>query len=170
MYDVEIVAQGGVALTRDEFRPLLQSVLADRFKLKARLETREMPAYALVVGKKGSKLKVSPPDAEVTRSFKYDRYPNYHPIISKITAKGLADYISQNASLDLPVVDQTGLTEAYVLDLTYSPEARIRSSGGNPDMISIFTAVQEQLGLELVRRNVPFEMLVIDHVEKPSAN
>lgn len=170
MYDVEIIAQGGLALTRDEFRPLVQSVLVDRFKLRAHRETRQTQAYALVVGKNGSKLKVSPPDSQVTRNVSNDRSPNYHSVISRITANELAGYISQNAFLDLPVVDQTGLTGTYALDLTYSPENRIRSSGYNPDMISIFTAVKDQLGLELVRRNVPFEMLVIDQVEKPSQN
>ena len=85
------------------------------------------------------------------------------------TMEGLVEQIS-NAFLDRPVVDKTGLTGTYDIRLTYTPENWM-SRGPEPDLdVSIFTAVQEQLGLRLVQQKANVEILVVDHVENPSEN
>jgi uncharacterized protein (TIGR03435 family) len=82
--------------------------------------------------------------------------------------EGLVKEISNAAFLDRPVLDKTGLTGTYDIRLTYTPENRM-SRGPEPDLdVSIFTAVQEQLGLRLVQQKADVEILVVDHVEKPS--
>ncbi len=167
MYDVEILAGGERALTRDEFRPLVQSVLADRFKLEAHSEARPTSVYALVVGKDGPKFKESAPDATPTRELINDGH-NSGALVRKSTLADLASQISSNADLDRPVVDATGLTGYYDIRLVYSSQYRITPD--TPTAIDIFTAVEKQLGLKLEARTLPFDVLVIDHIEKPSQN
>jgi uncharacterized protein (TIGR03435 family) len=75
-----------------------------------------------------------------------------------------------NSFLDRPVVDKTGLTGTYEINLTYTPATRANLSEPDLSDISIFTAVQEQLGLKLEPQKGTVEVLVVDHVEKPSVN
>lgn len=166
-YDVVAKAEGDAIPTVAEMRVLLQSLLADRFHLKVHRETREMPVYALVLGKNAPKLKPSAPDAGPGGNLHVvDR--NYEYTVPKATMSDILDGIA-NSFLDRPVVDQTGLTGTYDLKLVYTPDLR---SNREPDPadISIFTAVQNQLGLKLVPQKAPVEILVVDHVEKPTEN
>jgi uncharacterized protein (TIGR03435 family) len=168
-FDVVAKAEGEKAPSRGEFRQMLQALLADRFKLKVHRETREMPVYALVVGKNGPKLKPSAPDAgDGGRLQVVGR--NYEHTVPKATMNDVVDGVA-NSMLDRPVVDQTGLTGTYDLKLVYTPERTMRQAAeGHPEDLSIFTAVQEQLGLKLEPRRADVEILVVDHVEKPSEN
>lgn len=169
-YDILAEAESGRTPSTEEFRTMMQALLADRFKLQAHRETRDTPVYALVAGKNGPKLKESPPEAEFARRT-IGKGRNYQTTLTKVSADYLADYIRDNAGLDRPVVNQTGLTGTYVIELTYTPEYRMPgASAADVDAISIFQAVQDQLGLRLERRNAPCEMVVVDHVEKPSGN
>jgi uncharacterized protein (TIGR03435 family) len=83
----------------------------------------------------------------------------------------VADAIDYTAMLDRPVVDRTGLAGTYDIKLIYTPNTRANREG-EPDLndISVFQAVEEQLGLKLEAQNAPVEMLVVDRVEKPSGN
>lgn len=168
MYDVAAKAEGEAEPTQDQFRHMLQGLLADRFKLKTHRESREMEVYALVIGKSGPKLKPSSADGS-PMGYMHVEGRNYHATRAKATMDDIVQAIA-NSFLDRPVVDHTGLDGNYVLDLTYTPD--IRSNRGDPDPgdISIFTAVQEQLGLRLEPQKASVEVLAIDSVEKPSEN
>jgi uncharacterized protein (TIGR03435 family) len=172
-YDIVARAPGDDILTRDQFRPLLQSLLADRFGLKFHHEMREMPVYALVPGKVGPKFKESPPDAPDSDQFypKDQFYGNgrgWRIALSRGTMEGLADAIASTSGLDLPVVDRTGLTGVYDLRIAYMTEETIANDPG-PSDIGVFDAVLN-IGLKLEMQKANVEVLVVDHVGKPSAN
>lgn len=168
-FDIVAKAEGDATPTRDEFRAMLQTLLADRFKLKVHREMREMPVYALVIGKNGAKLKPSAPDAGPGGRLQVVGR-NYEFTVAKATMDDIVGGIA-NSFPDRPVVDRTGLTGEYEIKLVYTPDIRSnRESEPDPNDISIFTAVQEQLGLKLEAQKASIEILVIDHVEKPSEN
>jgi uncharacterized protein (TIGR03435 family) len=142
-------------------RQMLQALLADRFKVAAQTETREMPIYALVVAKGGSKLvksNVSGTTIDTGRS--------------RITIKGSDNSLALltyelSWRLGRPVIDQTGLAGRYEFDLVWTDDDAASDSAGGP---SVFTAIQEQLGLKLEPTKGPVPVLVIDHAEQPSEN
>ena len=148
---------------------MLQSLLADRFKLKIHREMREMPVYELVVGKNGPKFKESAPDANPMGHVNVIGR-NYEVAIPKATMDEIVDQIA-NAFPGRPVLDKTGLTGTYDIRMTYTPSFRTnRESDSDLNDISIFTAVQDQLGLKLQARKALVEIVVLDHIEKPSEN
>jgi len=151
-------------------RLVLQKFLADRFNLTLHPETVEVPIYSLVVAKGGPKLQqVSPPEND-HRGFMEAKATGvavgHHVLIA-----GLVDMLSRTYfGLDRQVYDKTGLTGNYDFTLTFEPP---RSSSAESDPTgrpSIFTALQEQLGLKLEPTKGPLETVVIDHVERPSEN
>jgi uncharacterized protein (TIGR03435 family) len=168
LYDIEAKAEGDHARRRDEFRLMLQSLLTDRFKLKLHREAKEIPVYALVVGKDGPKFKVSPPEAvESTHVGVNGRNQNI-----TATKKGMDEFatmIPNVFAVSRPVVNHTGLHGTYDFKIEATPESRI--TGDDPAMknITIFAAVQ-QLGLKLEPQKATIEVLIVDHVAKPSAN
>ena len=167
-YDIFAKAEGDGAPSRNDFRQMLQTLLADRFKLKVHREIKEMPVYALVVGKNGPKFKESAPDAVWSgRGTVNGR--NQAMAQTKATMDDVAETIRNNGFLDRPVLDKTGLTGTYDFKIESTPEFRINN---NPELtdISVFTAVQDQLGLKLEPQKAPIEILVVDHIEKPTAN
>jgi uncharacterized protein (TIGR03435 family) len=139
---------------------MLQTLLADRFKLTFHRETRTISAYVLELAKNGPKLE----KAENEQA----RTSNGRGLIEArtITMTRFAEVLSRQ--MDLPVVDETGLKGAFNLKLEWTPESAQKP--GSDDGLSIYTAIQQQLGLRLVSRKVPIETLVIDHAEKPSEN
>ncbi len=165
-YDIVAIAPEGTAPTRDEFRRMLQNLLADRFQLKAHIEKRQMPVYALVVGKGGSKL--SPP-SETGYGLHGVNGRNQFLETDSITMNDLANEIWNDFMPDRPVIERTGLTGTYKLRIEATPEFRFNGSP-QPGDLSIFTAVQEQLGLKLEPSSAPLDILVVDSVQKPSAN
>jgi uncharacterized protein (TIGR03435 family) len=92
---------------------------------------------------------------------------NYQLTMPKATMDDLVESILNGAGLDRPVVNQTGLNGTYDINLTYTPEFKM-SNG--PEDISVFTAVQGQLGLKLIQQRAAVEMLVVDEAQKPLAN
>jgi uncharacterized protein (TIGR03435 family) len=194
--ELDSVAEQMQKLPREEQRKLgqsmLQSLLADRFKLKLTRGSKEMPAYALVVAKNGPKLQQAKPldtpaDAPNPPAGR-PRGPGMRMRPGEITGQGvapsfLATVLSQ--FLGRTVLDQTGLKGNYDFTLKWTPEPgegmMLGGPGGGgtppegappPDTSgpSIFTAVQEQLGLKLEPTKAPAEVLVVDHVERPSEN
>lgn len=169
-FDVEAKADHPVS--RDEMLGMLQSLLADRFRLSLRREVKEMPIYALVVAKGGSKL----------------RDGNGGPMGGGTGPKG--ETLFRNISMpffvlglskggvDRPVVDKTGLNGTYDFELLFTPDsiraAPRREEEGRAafptDGPSIFAALEEQLGLKLEPQKGPIEFLNIVHVERPSEN
>jgi uncharacterized protein (TIGR03435 family) len=154
---------------REQVDLMEQSLLADRFKLKVHFETRDMPVYALVVAKGGPKLT----PAKDGESSRLSSLPdNEHG--TEMTA--IAVTLDQFAHSPLwgkggrLVVDQTGLKGTYDFTLKWSSEQLVAGQESGVDAPSVFTAIQEQLGLRLVPSKAPVEVIVIDHIEPPSAN
>ncbi len=168
-------------LSFDQRRPMLQALLADRFKLKVHSETRQLPIYELVVGKDGAKLKEAGPDDARPNGLKdthgqplkFGFIKFLHPseaVAQAMPMARLADLMSQPfLGIGRPVVDKTGLTSTYDFTLKWTPDQIPNGASPNDDSgPSIFTAIQEQLGLKLVPAKGPVEVLVIDQIEKPS--
>jgi uncharacterized protein (TIGR03435 family) len=152
-----------------EIQEMLQTLLADRFKLVARRETKELPGYALELVKNGPKLKVAKKE-EVTA---FTAVTN-GLVFQKMPIAGLVSYLANLAGS--PVQDLTGLAEFYDFNLDLTPSASVQSEprGNAPPILNRFVrvsiAVEEQLGLKLEARKVQAEVVVIDHAEHPSAN
>jgi uncharacterized protein (TIGR03435 family) len=164
-YDIAARAEGDGVLGEEAARAMFQALLADRFKLKIHRETKDLPVFALVVGKNGPKLKNSSPDAD-GNSFVTASYTGLiHMVTARGTMEGLARQLSNTAGR--PVLDKTGLTAFYAYTLDWLPADR--ASGSDSEAASMFTAVQ-QLGLKLESAKAPYEVLVIDQAAKPSEN
>jgi uncharacterized protein (TIGR03435 family) len=167
-YDIAAKAEDTAVPATDEFRLMLRSLLADRFQLRAHHEMREMPVYALVVGKNAPKLRESAPDASPGEHYAASGH-NYVVTMTKATMANVLDAI-ENSLLDRPVLDRTGLAGTYDIQMTYAPDIPSRRNAEpDPEDIGIFTAV-EKLGLMLVPQKATVELLVVDRVEKPSGN
>jgi uncharacterized protein (TIGR03435 family) len=141
-------------------RLMMQTVLADKYQLKAHLETREMPVYELVVANGGPKLREKVSEGRPGASFFQPRdwWGNYG------TMEDLANKLS--GPTGGVVIDRTGLgTKTFVYFLKWTSDSQSGMAGGAP---SIFTAIEEQLGLRLVPATDPVEVLVIDRIEKPT--
>jgi len=193
-YDIEAKMDSAVAAELRKLGPdqrkaarqhMLQVLLEDRFKLTIHRESADRPVYALVIARHGPKLHEAKPG---------DTYPNglkgvhgasgllfMGGIGGPLTAQGASmENLSRLLSLQLrrPVIDKTGLTGNYDFTLKWAPDQNTPMfNGAGNDSVpsdssgpSIFTAVQEQLGLKLESQKGPVEMIVIDHVEKPSEN
>jgi len=197
--------------------PMLQTLLEERFKLKIRRETREVPAYALTVAKGGPKLhpfkegSCTPLDPKILEQFPPQPFPELPPgqeycggidpeaggrwVMVKGTMKGrivtlnaaalsIDDFIKMllNHSLDRPVINKTALTGRFDYHLEFAPgetmpgfrDGELNGAPGaaatDPAGPSIFTALQQQLGLKLEPAKGSAEFLVIDSVERPSEN
>jgi uncharacterized protein (TIGR03435 family) len=137
---------------------MVQALLADRFKLVTHIETRELPIYALVVAKGGAKL--GDPKYSGT-TFNYSR--GHIEVDGSNSVAFLAEELSKETGRN--VVDKTGITGRYNLKLQWTPDDAAADSGP-----SLFTALEEQLGLKLEPAKGPVQVLVIDHAEMPSAN
>lgn len=162
MYDIEAKTGTPEKISDDDLKPLLQSLLADRFHLKVHWETREGTVYALLVDKGGPKFKASSGD------LKPGMNTNKGPDKAKMT--GTAETMAVLASnlgnqLGRFAVDKTGLTGAY--DFTFEWDRQSTADSTGP---SLFTALKEQLGLRLESQKGQVEMLVIDNAERASEN
>ncbi len=163
-YDLLANAPGDSAPSQENLRLMLQALLADRFRLKVHLETKERPVYGLVVGKNGPKLKESTAN-EYSQTASGNR--TAHMTFAKATMEQLASILSYSAGR--PVFDNTGLRAFYDFTLNWTPDYD-QAPPPNSSGIDIFTALQEQPGLKLEPQKARIEILVIDHAEKPSEN
>jgi uncharacterized protein (TIGR03435 family) len=164
----DITAKSDAPASEDQMKLMLQTLLADRFKLTFHRERREMRALVLTVASSGSKLKpAAAPDA---RPFRENSANG--TIAKSMPIQEFADFIS--GPLQMPVVDQTGLTGKYdfAIDFTpYLPDPTKNMDGTRPDTTGILkAAMQDELGLKMDARKTDVEVMVIDHVEKPSEN
>ncbi len=149
---------------RDEFSAKLKALLADRFQLKIHREPREMPVYILTVAKGGSKLQTQPDDGKPGSGLSSRRTDEgkREVIGRKLTAAGLARFLS--GQIGRSITDQSGLTGKYDFKLTWAPDM------GDTTGPSLFTALQDQLGLKLDSSKAPVEVVVVDSAQKPSEN
>jgi uncharacterized protein (TIGR03435 family) len=150
-----------------ETRRRLQTLLAQRFHLEIHRETRDLPIYALIVGKNGSKLI----EAEAPSSSQSP--PGIRTSCGQMTGTitpmaNLAVYLERQ--LRRPVVDRTGLPGRYTFQVEWTPDSGPCSETGSSDGPSLFTALQEKLGLKLESTKGPVDVIVVDHAEKASEN
>ena len=161
----DILAKAPDNTPKDQIPLMLQSLLAERFKLTIHRETRELPVFALVVAKGGPKFKLGDGGA---MSIKPDGTGGY--AYKNYSMATLADSLSLMTALGRPVLDRTGLAGGYSFnaDLYNIPKglspAEFKEATVNSD--AIFSTLPEQLGLKLESQKAPIEFLVIDHAEK----
>ncbi len=188
-YDINAKAEDG-AKPELMSGPMLQELLSDRFKLKIHRETREIPVYALSVAKGGPKLHAFREGS--CAPIDYTKFPQtpattgQHPcsanakltganVVADLQGVSLDDFskVLLRGNLDRPVIDKTGIAGLFDFHLEFAPDQstpgfkKSDDPAGGP---SIFTAVQEQLGLKLEPTKGPAEYLVIDSVERPTEN
>jgi len=184
-YDIETRAAGTPSVTA-MMGPMMETLLADRFHLRLRRETREVPAYALTVAKGGSKLQPFTDGScivlidDLLTQFPPPPLPpppgpgqRYCQAGMSMTG-GLAQVNLEGATLDQfrkmflhdldrPVIDKTGLTGRFVFRYSYAPADDTAGT-------SLFTALQQQLGLRVEPAKGTGERIVVEHAERPFAN
>ena len=170
-YDVEakVVPQDGSApkLTDPQLSAMLIPLLADRFRLKVHIEPKTISVYDLVVAKGGPKIKLVPLIGHDHGGWRISsRDANQVLTGTNVTVPYLADVLSDQTGRN--VIDKTGLSGHADITLKWSDDVAMQQGG--PDAISIFTALQDQLGLKLVPSKGPVDTLVIDHAEMPTPN
>ena len=168
-FDIAAIAPGSPS--DDELRFMFRSLLEDRFQLKAHYETREMTGYDLAIAKGGAKLVASSPDSKVASIL---RSPGvlWLPGREQMRFLGRAATIAEVAAMigramQAPVRDRTGLTGTFDVDVPFSQNEAQMELGGAPFLT---TAIQDELGLRLEKNKTTLNVLVIDHVERPTAN
>ena len=176
--------------TQDQMKEMVKTLLADRFQLKFHRETRELPVYALIPAKGG---------IVVTLDAEHARPVGMGPITEGWLEgrTSMPSFVVMLArSVDRPIIDKTGYTSDFDYRLTWTPggpsaeagdgaagscpaswealQQRLRQTlGPEPAPVncpSLFAAIQEQMGMKLDPQKAPIEVLVIDHIEKPSEN
>ena len=168
--------------TEDQVRLMLQALLVERLNIVSHRETKELPGYALVVAKKGPKLKTAdglgeePPMPDYLggnspaglkgRLLTTAEGKGTSAILGRgVTIARFAEELS--AAIGASVWDETGLTGEYYFGFKFQ---RMDYTGDDAEAPSVFSVVQNELGLKLEKRKGPVEILVVDHVDKPSAN
>jgi uncharacterized protein (TIGR03435 family) len=180
----DITATTGAPVSSFQKLLMLQSLLADRFKLVMHKEARPQPVYALVMARSdkrlGPEMHASSFDCEPGPGVvppPRESYPQGCSAMSTVTSlSGAGLSTTRLAILLMPlvgrtVVDRTGLTGRFDIKLHYTRDQPGRSVAGtapDPDGPSIFTAVQEQLGLKLESSTAPVDFFVVDHIEHPT--
>ena len=180
-YDILAKAPEGVPFGMERIAPFLQALLRDRFAFSARTEMHEMPIYELVASrpdrKPGPRLEPSAVDCTVAMPARDPNSPT--PDQPPCAQLGLNNRRYEmrgypmsrfaqmlGGALDRLVVDKTGLAGAWNIELDFTPDAAASPAPGDPP--SIFTALQEQLGMRLEPGRGPVEMLVIVRIERPT--
>ncbi len=159
-FDIDAIAEGAREMTDEEVRPPLRALLQERLKLTLHREARELQVYELVISPGGSRLKVSASDDAPSISRTASSLK-----ATKIPVKAIANFLSGHPDIGRRVTDRTGLAGDFDFDLHWTPDSSLSA-----DEPSIFTAVIEQLGLKLVAKKGTDEVVVIDHVERPTGN
>ena len=154
------------SLTPAQRNRMMKPLLEDRFQLKTHFETRDLPVYVLAISKTGSKLKKTP--APGTGEEKH----NFNMGRDTLTAEGISvDQLAHllSTALGRPVANKTALAGNYDINMKWEVEDIVSGPSASPGP-SIFTAIQQQLGLKLNPGKAPIQVLVIDHIERPSEN
>lgn len=179
-YDIAAKAEG----TPPSRQVFIQTLLKDKFRLAVHNETRELPAFALKLarndGKPGPQLRKSDFDCAA-----YNGAPHPPPEPGRVAPCSARINMGALSARSIPVsqlanslgffvgrfvVDKTGLTDVYDVDLTWTPDPAVAPDAANNDSAgpSIFTALREQLGLKAVAQKAAVEVLVVDHAEEPA--
>jgi uncharacterized protein (TIGR03435 family) len=179
LYDIEGKPDAEGIPNETQIRTMLQKLLAERFKLTFHHDKRELSVYVISVASGGPKITKSTSDPNALPTFGFQGLGNL--IVRNMTMTGFATWM-QSGVMDKPVVDQTELSGRYDFQLKWTPDesqfAQFRGTGtvvppptNDPNAPpSLYTAMQEQLGLKMGPAKFPDDVIVIDHVEKPSEN
>jgi uncharacterized protein (TIGR03435 family) len=176
-YDIDGVPDVEGQPNIQQMRILIRDALVERFGLKFHNEQRELSVYTLTVAKGGPKLTITTDKPSTPGNFIFRGLGRL-----MVTNSTMTDFCHgmQEAVMDKPVVDQTGLTDRYDFNLNWTPDqSQFAAMGGNvpppntddPNAPpSLYIALQEQLGLKLESGKAQVDVMVVDHVEKPSPN
>jgi uncharacterized protein (TIGR03435 family) len=177
LYDILAEAPGGVRPTLDEQMTMLRKLLADRFSLTFHREEKEFSIYALTLAKGGPKLREAQPDTspEGSPPLVFRLSPDRARLPARNATMGELAWVMQRSAVDRPVVDKTGLSGRYDFDLEWTPDetqfnGNVPKGNPEPPKPDLFAAIEQQLGLRLEATRGPIEALVIDRVERPTAN
>jgi uncharacterized protein (TIGR03435 family) len=177
-YDIVAKPEGPRIPSQDERKQMVKALLVERFHLEFHNEPKDTAVYALVVGENDPRMKERKPD---------DGGSPFSLLLDGLHLPGKYASMAQLADIlqspiprtdpereNRPVIDRTGLTGRFDFDLTWAPDPPLSGGrGGATDLASVpdlFTAVQEQLGLKLEPRKASMEVLIIDHIERPTEN
>jgi len=159
----DIVAKSTEPIPDGQLKLMLQNLLAGRFKLALHKQSRDMRVYALVVAQNGPKLRESQGEGESKQQAR-------SKLARQWTRTDMAQFaVEISGAMEAPVLDQTRLLAKYDFSLDLTPY--LPTTGERPDIAGMMiTAIQEQLGLKVESRRAAVDVLVIDHLEKPSEN
>jgi uncharacterized protein (TIGR03435 family) len=164
-FDIEAKTDNPQVATKKQMEeqvgPLFRHLLEDRFQLKVHRETRQSPVYSLVAGKNGARLKTSTAESATMNNSMHDGRMVLQA--EGVQMAGLVALLAKQ--LGRPVADKTGLAGKYDLRLEWSPELGPDSTAG-----SIFSALQEQLGLKIETVKGTVDVVVVDSASRPSEN
>jgi uncharacterized protein (TIGR03435 family) len=157
-------------MTREQRALMLRHLLEDRFQLKTHTEVRTLPVLNLVLAKGGSKLTPSPSREDDAKGFGGSMHTHNGDLTAQhISTADIVSFLADQTRVT--VVDHTGLTGRFDFELKWQREDQGPQSGLRDDASpTLYTALQEQLGLKLVSGKDPVTVLVVDHVEVPSEN
>jgi uncharacterized protein (TIGR03435 family) len=173
-YDVDAKTEAPGQASDHQMKMMIRKLLEERFKLKYHWDKKELPVYELVVGKDGPKLTKSVTIGDLHSG----GGSGNHRTFSNYAMQNLCDVLGRYY-LAKPMVDKTGLKDRYDFSLDWTPDEFQYSVMGVPvpppsesadAPPNLFTALQQQLGLKLREGKFPVDVLVIDHIEKPSEN
>ena len=174
-YDILGETPGEVRPSHDEQMAMLRALLSERFGLTFHREPKVFSIYELTVAKDGPKLKKSAEAPDSPPGLISVVYPRHITLPARNATMG--DFVSllQRAVLDRPVVDKTGLAGRFDFDLTWAPDetqfgGEVPVAPSDAQAPPLFRAVQDQLGLKLIATKGPVEAIVVDKVERPTAN
>ncbi|HWF09845.1 MAG TPA: TIGR03435 family protein [Bryobacteraceae bacterium] len=176
-YDISAKAEGEGQPTRDQLTMMLRKLLAERFQLAVHDEQRELPVYTVNVAKGGIKISPNDPKTDPTKATTgvIFRGPG-SVLLNNVTMDDFSKMLQQ-AALDRPVINQTGISGKYDFSLVWSPP-QLAIAAPNPNALTptadappdLYTAVQQQLGFRIDAAKLRIGVVVIDKVERPSNN
>lgn len=171
----DIVALMPEKSDRQQLKGMVRRLLAERFGLSFHCEKRMLPAYALLVDKAGPKMEKSEADPERGSGFRGRGMGQL--TVTNGSMAGFAHWLN-GGILDRPVIDETGLTGRFNFTLNWMPDdsqyegmgTRMPSTDSANALPSFFTAIKEQIGLKIDPTKANLDVLIIDHVDKPTEN
>ena len=177
-YDIDAEPDGEGMPNDQQWKDMMQKLLAERFALTSHHDKKELPVYVLSVARSGPKLDKSDAGPNGRFGWSFQGRIGGDMTFSDASMTDFATLMQRNV-LDRPVVDQTGLAGRYDFNLNWTPDdSQFQGMGAKPSPPTdsgntppnLYTAIQEQIGLKLDATRALAEVLVIDHVEKPSEN
>jgi uncharacterized protein (TIGR03435 family) len=172
-FDILAKTPGDRKPTPDQQMSMLRQLFEERFQLTFHREPKEFSLYAITIAKGGSKLREPTPGPDGPQPLIFTLAPDFARLPARNATIAELASVMQRTLFNKPVVDKTGLTGRYDFDLEWLPDEtqfggfRATAESTKPDL---FAAIQQQLGLRLEATRGPIEAMVIDKIERPSAN